>query len=186
MARITWQRRARSDLRSLHDYIADDSPAQAQRMVARIQAAVEHLREFPQMGRTVPEYATPAVRELIVAPYRVVYRYQSERNVVSILMIVHGSVCRSLLTTSEQTTGTLLGVNRNGGNAACTEGDSTFLRPLPRSSFPTRVHPRSRPHPHSSVSRAPQRRRRRGRQRAYCRSRPRAGRARRPGPSPPP
>ena len=34
---------------------------------------VENLAEHPQMGRIVPEYALPSIRELIHPPYRIVY-----------------------------------------------------------------------------------------------------------------
>jgi ParE-like toxin of type II ParDE toxin-antitoxin system len=36
--------------------------------------AVERLRSFPESGRVVPELNRPEIREVIVRPYRVVYR----------------------------------------------------------------------------------------------------------------
>lgn len=38
--------------------------------------SVERLRAFPQSGRVVPEHGSAEVREVIVGPFRVVYRYR--------------------------------------------------------------------------------------------------------------
>jgi plasmid stabilization system protein ParE len=40
--------------------------------------AVERLKAFPQSGRMVPERNNPEIREVIVKPYRVVYRLRAE------------------------------------------------------------------------------------------------------------
>jgi plasmid stabilization system protein ParE len=42
--------------------------------VHRLVAAVERLEAFPQSGRVVPERNDEAIREVIVRPYRIVYR----------------------------------------------------------------------------------------------------------------
>ena len=60
-------------------------------MEARIRAAVRWLGQFPESGRTVPEAPHGPYRELIVGPYRVIYRYHRERNQIAVLAIVHGS-----------------------------------------------------------------------------------------------
>jgi plasmid stabilization system protein ParE len=59
-------------------------------MVRRIRIAAGRLAGQPQMGCVVPEYDDPRIRELIVAPYRVIYRYDAERNLVSVLAVIHG------------------------------------------------------------------------------------------------
>jgi len=41
-------------------------------------AGVERLETFPESGRIVPELDRPEIREVIVKPYRVVYRYRGE------------------------------------------------------------------------------------------------------------
>jgi plasmid stabilization system protein ParE len=43
-------------------------------IIARIIAATERLAPFPESGRTVPEFEDPLVREVVLAPYRIVYR----------------------------------------------------------------------------------------------------------------
>lgn len=60
-------------------------------MVRRLRRDVERLAQFPQLGRIVPEYGNPEIRELIVAPYRVIYRYQPANNRVQVIGVIHGS-----------------------------------------------------------------------------------------------
>jgi plasmid stabilization system protein ParE len=50
------------------------SPRYADFVVHRLVAAVERLEAFPQSGRVVPERNDEAIREVIVRPYRIVYR----------------------------------------------------------------------------------------------------------------
>jgi toxin ParE1/3/4 len=101
MAQVRWLGSAREDLRQIRQYIAQDSPSAAAAMVRRLRGEAARLDRFPERGRVVPEYADPAIRELIVAPYRVMYRYQPERNRVQIIAVVHGS--RLLPPLSERT-----------------------------------------------------------------------------------
>ena len=62
------------DLEAIRDYIADDSPRYAALVIERIIGVVERLSSFPESGRMVPERNDPEIREVIVRPYRVVYR----------------------------------------------------------------------------------------------------------------
>ncbi|WP_316674891.1 type II toxin-antitoxin system RelE/ParE family toxin [uncultured Tolumonas sp.] len=39
---------------------------------------IENLSEHPQMGRIVPEYGLPSLRELIHPPYRIVYLLKAD------------------------------------------------------------------------------------------------------------
>lgn len=70
--KLKWARFAIEDLRHLHEYIAEDNPPAAGRMVARIHEAAQHLKRHPQMGRPGRVKGT---RELVIAgtPYIVVY-----------------------------------------------------------------------------------------------------------------
>ena len=74
MTRIIWSPRSLRDVESIRDYIARDSPRVADLVVARIIKVVERLETFPESGRKVPERNDPEIREVIAAPYRVVYR----------------------------------------------------------------------------------------------------------------
>jgi toxin ParE1/3/4 len=72
----------------LHDYIADDNPAAAHRMVSRIREAASHLRRSPQMGKRGRVANT---RELVIAgtPYIIVYAVQGEE--MQIVAVIHGA-----------------------------------------------------------------------------------------------
>ena len=58
-------------------------------VVARLLESVERLEHFPRSGRIVPELSNPQVREIIEAPYRIVYRVHDET--VEILTVFRAS-----------------------------------------------------------------------------------------------
>lgn len=89
MASIRWTVGARRDLEEIVRFIALDSPTYAAATAERIVDAVVRLRRHPRLGRAVPEYDDPEIRELLVGNYRVVYKVQETR--VGILAIVHGN-----------------------------------------------------------------------------------------------
>jgi len=77
---------ALSDLQEALDYFAEQGVASAgQRIVQDIIDATRALPDFPEMGRIVPEFETPSLRELIRPPYRIVYRLHPGR--ISIIRI---------------------------------------------------------------------------------------------------
>ena len=78
MTRILWAPQALLDLESIRDYIARDSPRYAEFVLRRLGGAVERLEAFPQSGRIVPERNADDIREIIVKPYRIVYRLRPE------------------------------------------------------------------------------------------------------------
>jgi plasmid stabilization system protein ParE len=65
------------------EYIASDSPSNAEQVFKKIRDKASNLYRFPERGRVVPELQAQGVRqyrELIIAPWRIVYRI-SERSV---------------------------------------------------------------------------------------------------------
>ena len=89
MITIRWAPQAANDLVSIRDFIARDSVHYANLLVQRIMAAVDLLASSPLMGRVVPEFNDPQVRELIVGSYRIVYR--NRHDTVEISTIAHGA-----------------------------------------------------------------------------------------------
>lgn len=87
--RIRWSDVARDDVLALREYIARDSPFYARRFTERLVESVRTLRDFPRLGRRVPEADREDVRELIFHAYRIIYVIESEH--VTILTVVHGS-----------------------------------------------------------------------------------------------
>ena len=89
MRPIRWSPQAVRDLEAIRDYIAADAPAYAALMVQRILRRVELLSTFPESGRVVPERGDLTLREVIVGPYRVVYRLR--QNVIEVATVFRGS-----------------------------------------------------------------------------------------------
>lgn len=86
---IEWSARARTDLRELRAYIAQDSPHYARQFVEKIFKSVETLTQHPQIGRKVPEADREDIRELIFQNYRIIYRIAPEH--IYIVTVLHGS-----------------------------------------------------------------------------------------------
>ncbi len=91
MARIIWSERAATDLEEIYDYILQDSAIYARYQTERILQAIERLAVFPESGRPLPEFPYVPHRDLLVGHYRVIYRYDSQREAVHIVTILHGS-----------------------------------------------------------------------------------------------
>jgi Plasmid stabilization system protein len=87
---VTWTRTAKGHLRSIHDYIATDSPRQAQRFVDRLTRRVGRLTKYPRLGPMVDEYQDESIRELLHGMYRIIYRVVPSR--IDILAVVHGAM----------------------------------------------------------------------------------------------
>ncbi|MFO0838998.1 MAG: type II toxin-antitoxin system RelE/ParE family toxin [Phycisphaerae bacterium] len=88
-AQVVWSETAITDLCAIAAYIARDSPTYSAALIERIFYAVESLARFPTMGRVVPEYAREELRQVIVRPYRIVYRAGSAA--IQIVTVVHGA-----------------------------------------------------------------------------------------------
>lgn len=88
--RIVWAEKALQDLREIHDYISRDSERYAEGQVKRIQDTAERTRGFPKVGRIVPEFPEERWRELLSGNYRIIYRYDEEKEEIRILAVVHG------------------------------------------------------------------------------------------------
>jgi toxin ParE1/3/4 len=86
---VYWTRNAKAELRAIHDYIAQNSPRYAQGMVDRITRKTQQLASQPQLGAIVPQYSEASIRELLVYPYRILYRTAASR--VEVLSVVHGA-----------------------------------------------------------------------------------------------
>ena len=71
---------ALADLESIRDWYAEqDVPEVGERLIGEIVASIEALADHPDMGRIVPEFEQPFLRELLRPPYRVVYRRDPKR-----------------------------------------------------------------------------------------------------------
>ena len=86
--RLEWSVFALADREAIFDYIEADSPRAAVAVDDRIQARVEGLAHFPEMGRVGRVEGT---RELVIAgtPYIAAYRIAGDA--VRILRVLHGA-----------------------------------------------------------------------------------------------
>ena len=84
--KLKWTRLALQDMQYLHDYIAEDNPIAARKMVSRLFEAVQKLKKHPGMGRAGRCEGT---RELILAktPYIVVCAVKE--NEIQIVAVIH-------------------------------------------------------------------------------------------------
>jgi len=80
--RVIWTRRAQRDLVEIRRFIARDSPAAAQRWIARLRDGARKAADFPLGGIRVPELNLENLREAILGGYRIVYRVEAEAIVV--------------------------------------------------------------------------------------------------------
>lgn len=84
---VVWAPTAVSHLTALRAYIARENPGAAEQIAGLLLTAVEHLAEFPEIGRRGRLAGT---REWVVprTPYVIPYRLQSGR--LEILGVFHG------------------------------------------------------------------------------------------------
>jgi addiction module RelE/StbE family toxin len=89
MVEIKWSESAKNDFKNIVNYISQDSPGYSEYFIKGILEKIEYLKDFPKIGRKVPESDDPNDRELIFQRYRIIY-YVSH-NSITIEMIIHGS-----------------------------------------------------------------------------------------------
>jgi toxin ParE1/3/4 len=87
--RVAWTETAWRDLERIADYIAEDSPGYAASFARRVRDRAQSLEEMPERGRVVPELDQPAVPELVVGNYRLIYEVGDED--VFVLGLIHGA-----------------------------------------------------------------------------------------------
>lgn len=74
---------------AIYEYIAQDSPLYAQRMIDRLTRRSEQIGSFPLSGRMVPEYESENVREVIEGSYRIIYLIKLDQ--IDIVAVVHSA-----------------------------------------------------------------------------------------------
>ena len=86
--RLVYSVEAVADLARFRKFIAEHDPRAAARVGADLVARMEHLKQFPAMGREVVQTPEPtAIRDAIFGDY--VVRYSSHTDVIIVLRIWH-------------------------------------------------------------------------------------------------
>ena len=89
MVEVEWSLQASRDLESIVEFIAKDSHQYARLFVADIFHALDRIAAFPHSGRIVPEAGNPAIREVIMGSYRLMFRVGEKK--VGLITIHHGA-----------------------------------------------------------------------------------------------
>lgn len=87
--KLIWTEDGIQSLEDIIRYITRDSSYYASNFAKKILFSVDKLTDFPHIGRIVPEYNDPDIRELIYQNYRIVYKISKKR--IYILLVIHGS-----------------------------------------------------------------------------------------------
>ena len=82
---------AQTDLADIVHYIAQHNSDAAARLGFELITRAERLADFPEIGRMVPEFRQPHLREVICRSYRIIYRLQSEDKRIQIVRFWHGA-----------------------------------------------------------------------------------------------
>lgn len=73
MSRFVLTPSARQDLDEIEEYITQDSPNAARRVMLELQAAMQRLAEFPNLGHRRADVEDPRYRFWVVYSYLIVY-----------------------------------------------------------------------------------------------------------------
>jgi toxin ParE1/3/4 len=86
--KIRWMPLAEQDLDSAYEYVCQDNPKAASRLVGQILSAAEMLATYPSAGHAG---RVPSTRELTIAriPYIIAYRHGGSE--IQILSVIHTS-----------------------------------------------------------------------------------------------
>ena len=90
MAKLIWIDLALEDLDGIGNYIAQNSERFAKLTIKQIYDKTELLKQFPKLGRVVPEKKNENIRELILGTYRIVYEIVSD-DLIYVLFVHHNA-----------------------------------------------------------------------------------------------
>lgn len=71
------------------EYIRQDSPTAARQFREKAETILRRLEEFPESGRSIPEFPDLPHREVIVRPYRFFYRVSGKT--IWVVAVWHGA-----------------------------------------------------------------------------------------------
>lgn len=89
--KLIWSPAARDDLHDIVVFIARDNPERAMSFGYELISQTDRLQNFPELGRIVPEYPNQTLREIILRPYRIVYRVDHDRKLCEIVRVWHSA-----------------------------------------------------------------------------------------------
>lgn len=85
---VKWTAHAKTQLRHIHDFIAEDSPLYAKRVTEALVQRTVDLDQLPRKGKVVSELNEEAVRERSLYSYRILYEIKDD-DLVVVLAVIH-------------------------------------------------------------------------------------------------
>ena len=86
--RIIWSKESLIKLIEIEDFIAEDNIEIAKKFTDFLISRSSLIEDNPKIGRVVPEFSKPTIRELIIKGYRLVYRIKDD--LIEILTVFEG------------------------------------------------------------------------------------------------
>ncbi len=86
--KVIWTKEALERLTEIEEFIAQNSPQQAEKFINFLIERGESILQNPKIGRVGPEISNPCIRELITKKYRMVYRVKKGK--IEILTVFEG------------------------------------------------------------------------------------------------
>lgn len=86
---IVVSKRAFEDFKRIWRVIALDSPGAADRLLLAMDAKIQKLRRYPEMGRARDDIR-PGARMLVQGSYLILYEYRGDDRLVEIVAVVEG------------------------------------------------------------------------------------------------
>lgn len=87
--KIKWAENALCDLEGIRNFIGRDSKYYSKEVIGSILNKVKRLKDFPNIGRKVPEMNDENIRELFSYSYRIIYKI--DRDILYIITVIHGA-----------------------------------------------------------------------------------------------
>uniref|UniRef100_Q3AT17 Plasmid stabilization system n=1 Tax=Chlorobium chlorochromatii (strain CaD3) TaxID=340177 RepID=Q3AT17_CHLCH len=84
---VVYSAEAVDDLVRLREFIAVHNPQAAHRISNELVSRIEQLCAFPEMGKQIPQFPTPSIRDFIFGNY--IVRYAIHSDAITILKIWH-------------------------------------------------------------------------------------------------
>ena len=91
MAEIRWTIEAETWLKNIYDYIAQDDPRAAARVVEGIYGKAQLLKEYPEIGYRYRSERKGEIRILLYGHYRIAYLLAGKEP-IDILGVFHGAL----------------------------------------------------------------------------------------------
>jgi toxin ParE1/3/4 len=92
MARLIWTHEAEQWLHDIFDYLAQDNPDAAARVVRGIYDRAQVLIDFPEIGYRYRTEQEGEIRVLLYGHYRIAYLRRAGSDWIDVLGVFHGAL----------------------------------------------------------------------------------------------